>query len=241
MRVITDFDGPIMDLTDRYYHVYRLCLARVKDQNQSLADPLCEGNRYANGTRIEPLSQAEFWQRKRARVPEQQIGIDSGLTPTQAEAFKQMRDLHAHQLQYLYLDRVVPGAIAALEQIQAAGIELIVMTLRRTSQLNVSLEQHDLVRFFPPQCRYCREDDYIKQGDIQDKTKLMAQALADLGAEPATWMVGDTEADIIAAQTYDIPVIGVLSGIRDREHLERYQPNKIVPDLAAAVRSILHK
>ncbi len=233
MRIITDFDGPIMDLTDRYYHVYQLCLAAFQDPNRSLAEP--------PATRIKSLSRTEFWQRKRARVPEQQIGIDSGLTPTQAEAFKQMRDLHAHQLQYLYLDRIVPGAIAALERMQATGIELLVMTLRRTSQLNVALERHDLARFFPPHCRYCRADDYLRQGDIEDKTKLMAQALADLGAQPATWMVGDTEADIIAAQTYDIPVIAVLSGIRDREHLMPYQPNKIVPDLAVAVEAILDK
>ncbi len=223
MRIITDFDGPIVDLSDRYYYVYQMCLSRIKLPEQS----------------VSLLSPAEFWQRKRARVSEQQIGIESGLTPTQAAAFKQMRDLHAHQLQYLDLDRVVPGAIAALEQIQSAGIELLVMTLRHTYQLDAALDRYDLRQFFPPHSCYCRADDYVKQGDVQDKTKLMAQAIADLGTDPATWMIGDTEADIIAAQTYDIPVIGVLSGIRDREQLERYQPHKIVADLAAAVRSIV--
>ena len=34
MRIITDFDGPIMDLSDRYYHVYQLCLAQVKLKRQ---------------------------------------------------------------------------------------------------------------------------------------------------------------------------------------------------------------
>ncbi len=225
MRIITDFDGPIMDLSDRYYYVYQFCLERVKLPHQSLV----------------PLLQAEFWQRKRACVPERQIGIESGLTPSQADAFKQLRDLHAHQLQYLDLDRVVPGAIAALERIQAAGIELLVMTLRHTRQLNPALERYDLARFFPPHCRYCRPDDYVRQGDIQDKTKLMARSIAELGADPATWMVGDTEADIIAAQTYDIPAIGVLSGIRDREQLVRYQPNKIFPDFATAVDAIFQQ
>jgi phosphoglycolate phosphatase-like HAD superfamily hydrolase len=225
MRIITDFDGPIIDLSDRYYYVYQLCLERVKLPAQSIA----------------PLSQAEFWQRKRACISEREIGIESGLTPMQADRFKQLRDLHAHQVRYLQLDRVVPGAIAALERVRDAKIDLLVMTLRHTRQLNPALESHDLGRFFAPNHRYCRADDYAKQGDVRDKTKMMSRSIAELGADADTWMIGDTEADIIAAQTHNIPVIAVLSGIRDREHLEKYQPTKIVPDLAAAVATILDR
>jgi phosphoglycolate phosphatase-like HAD superfamily hydrolase len=223
MRIITDFDGPIMDLSDRYYHVYQLCLERVKQPHQS----------------IRILTKDEFWAYKRARVPEQQVGIESGLTATQAEIFKQMRDRHAHQLQYLSLDRVVPEAISALEQIQSSGIELLVMTLRRTCELDAAFTQSNLARFFPPHCRYCLADDREKQDDIHAKTQLMAQALTELNPEPNTWMIGDTEADIIAAQTYHIKVIGVLSGIRDRDQLVQYQPDSIVSNLAAAVKLIL--
>ncbi len=222
MRIITDFDGPIMDLADRYYHVYQLCLARFKSPDRS----------------IKILSKAEFWAYKRAQIPEQQIGIESGLTAPQAEIFKQLRDRHAHRLEYLHLDRVVPGAISALAQIQAAGIELLVMTLRRTSELNAAFTQYDLARFFPTHCRYHLPDDYRKQGDIPAKTQLMAQALADLGSKPDTWMIGDTEADILAAQAHQIKSIGVLSGIRNHEQLARHQPDRIVSSLAEAVESI---
>jgi phosphoglycolate phosphatase-like HAD superfamily hydrolase len=223
MRIITDFDGPIMDLADRYYHVYQLCLEGVKEPNQS----------------IRVLTKAEFWTYKRARVDERQVGIASRLTPNQAEIFKQIRDRSAHQLQYLSLDRVVPGAISALELIQASGIELVVMTLRRNCELNAAFDQSDLARFFPPNCRYCLADDYQKQGDIKDKTQMMAQALAELKPDPHTWMIGDTETDIIAAQTHGLNVIGVLSGIRDRDRLEQYRPDAIVDNLTAAVKLIL--
>jgi phosphoglycolate phosphatase-like HAD superfamily hydrolase len=223
MRIITDFDGPIMDLSDRYYHVYQLCLSQVKLPSQS----------------INTLAKAEFWSRKCDRVSEQQIGIESGLTPAQAEIFTQLRDRQAHQLQYLHLDRVVPEAIAALAQIQATGIELLVMTLRRTSELNAALIQSDLGRFFPLHCRYCLADDHDKQGDIQDKTHLMARSISELGAVPNTWMIGDTEADIIAAQTHNIRVIGVLSGIRNLDRLAQYQPDQIVSTLSAAVELII--
>ena len=223
MRIITDFDGPIMDLSDRYYHVYQLCLEQVKRPEQQ----------------VRILSKAEFWGYKRDRIPEQQLGIKSGLTAAQAEIFKEVRDRHAHQLEYLQLDRLVPGAIETLAQIQSAGIELLVMTLRRTSELNVAFDRHDLARFFAPHCRYCLADDYLKQGDIQDKQTLMAQALADLGNKPDTWMIGDTETDILAARAYGIRSIGVLSGIRNHEGLSHYQPDRIVTDLAQAVNWLL--
>ncbi len=225
MRIITDFDGPIMDLADRYYHVYQICLAQVREPDRS----------------IKVLTKAEFWAYKRAKVSEQQVGIESGLTAAQAEVFKQIRDRTAHQLQYLELDRVIPGAISALERIQASGIELIVMTLRRTCELNAAFDRYDLAKFFPLDRRYCLADDYQKQGDIKDKTQLMAQALSDLKPEPNTWMIGDTETDIIAAQMHGIRVIGVLSGIRDLDRLEQYQPKKIVVDLAAAVEFIFDR
>ena len=225
MRIITDFDGPIMDLSDRYYHVYQLCLDKVKQPNQS----------------INILSKDKFWAYKQAQVAEQQVGIESGLTATQAEVFKNLRDRHAHQLQYLSLDRVVPGSIAALAKIQASGSDLLVMTLRRTCELIPAFDRYNLAQFFPPHHRYCLPNDYVKHGDIQAKTRLMATALTELKPDLNTWMIGDTEADIIAAQTYNIRVIGVLSGIRDRDRLAQYQPDKIVSNLADAVDFIFDR
>ncbi len=223
MRIITDFDGPIMDLSDRYYHVYQLCLDKVRQPNQS----------------ITILPKSKFWAYKQAQIPEQQVGIESGLTEAQAEVFKNLRDRHAHQLQYLSFDRVVPGSISALAKIQASGSELLVMTLRRTCELMPAFTQYNLAQFFLPHHRYCLPDDYVKHGDVEAKTQLMTAALTELKLDPNTWMIGDTEADIIAAQTHNIPVVGVLSGIRDLDRLEHYQPDKIVTNLAEAVKFIL--
>jgi phosphoglycolate phosphatase-like HAD superfamily hydrolase len=52
-------------------------------------------------------------------------------------------------------------------------------------------------------------------------------------------MVGDTEADIISAQSQGIPIIAVLSGIRDRAQLEKYEPDLILNNLAESVEFIL--
>jgi phosphoglycolate phosphatase-like HAD superfamily hydrolase len=54
-------------------------------------------------------------------------------------------------------------------------------------------------------------------------------------------MVGDTEADIAAARSAGIPIVGVLSGIRDRDRLDGYEPDAIAPNLGGAIDYILTK
>jgi phosphoglycolate phosphatase-like HAD superfamily hydrolase len=52
-------------------------------------------------------------------------------------------------------------------------------------------------------------------------------------------MIGDTEADIIAAQAYNVPAIAVLSGIRNLTQLEKYKPNQIVANLICAIDKVV--
>lgn len=223
LRLITDFDGPIMDVSERYYCVYRYCLLQTKLPQQN----------------INLLSKAEFWQLKRSQIPERQIGIMSGLTEEQAPAFARLRKQTVHTMPYLKYDRPVSGAIATLEKIQDLGFELVVMTMRRERELNAALEKYDLSRFFKSDRRYCLSNDYLKTKDTEDKPKLMAKALEELTTAADIWMVGDTEADLIAAKTHNIKVIGVLSGIRDRDRLSIHQPDLIVNDLAEALEAIM--
>jgi phosphoglycolate phosphatase-like HAD superfamily hydrolase len=89
--------------------------------------------------------------------------------------------------------------------------------------------------------RYCLSNDYVKTRDIQDKPLLMARAMAELPQVADTWMIGDTEADIIAAKTHNIRVIAVESGIRDRTQLETYQPDLIVENLSSAIDIVLQE
>ena len=223
LRIITDFDGPIMDVSERYYRVYQFCLAEARDTHQTVTQ----------------LSKEEFWSLKRAQVPERQIGILSGLYDDQARQFAQLRRQTVHTLPYLVYDQPTPGAIAALTRIQQAGVHLVVMTMRRVRELNAALEQYELGRFFPADCRYCLSNHYVKTQDIEDKPRLMQQALEELTPAAQTWMVGDTEADIAAAKAHGIPVIAVLSGIRNQNRLTEYRPDQIVNDLGEAVDQIL--
>jgi len=223
LRLITDFDGPIMDVSERYYRVYQLCLEKTRYPQQTITE----------------LSKAEFWQLKRSHTPELQIALKSGLDAQQGQEFSQIRKQTVHTLPYFQYDVLVPTALAALSQVQAAGVDLAVMTMRRVRELDYAFNQHNLSQFFPENRRYCLSNDYVKTRDVEDKPLLMAKALTELPPAADTWMVGDTEADITAAKKHNIKIIAVESGIRDRSQLESYQPDMIVADLKTAVNLIL--
>jgi phosphoglycolate phosphatase-like HAD superfamily hydrolase len=222
MRIITDFDGPIMDISERYYYVYKLCLHSVKYPQQEVLE----------------LSKEKFWSLKRNKVKESDIGLMSGLEPKQVQQFVKMRHETVHTIPYLKYDQVVPGAIATLTDMQAQNIDLVVMTMRLAQELEFALNHYHLGQFFPENQRYCLANDYQKISDIHDKPLLMAKALQELSPIEETWMIGDKEADIVAAQNHNIKVIGVLSGIRDRPPLEQYNPDYIVNNLTEAFKII---
>ena len=67
----------------------------------------------------------------------------------------------------------------------------------------------------------------------------MTKALGELTPATEVWMIGDTEADIVAAKRNKVKVIGVLSGIRDRIQLEHYQPDFIVNNFSEAVELVI--
>ncbi|MEA5575372.1 HAD family hydrolase [Anabaena sp. UHCC 0451] len=223
LRLITDFDGPIMDVSERYYRVYQLCLQKTRYPDQAVTE----------------LSKAEFWQLKRSQTPEKEIAFKSGLDAEQAQEFTKIRKQTVHTQPYFQYDSLVPDALDALSKVQQAGIDLAVMTMRRVRELDYAVDKYDLGGFFPENRRYCLSNDYVKTRDVEDKPLLMARALAELPPAAETWMVGDTEADITAAKKHGIKMIAVESGIRDRIQLELYQPDLILQDLGSAVDLIL--
>ena len=225
-RIFTDFDGPIMDVSERYYQVYLYCLGKIRHPQQP----------------ITTLSKSEFWELKRSQVPEKEIANLSGFeNDKQSIAFAHLRRATVHTNPYFAYDNLIESAVGSLEKAQDAGIDLAVMTMRCRRELEPVLDQYNLRRFFKSDRIFCLDNDYVKTVDIQDKPKLMQQAQANLSEVDQQWMIGDTEADIIAAQSFHIPAIAVLSGIRNRTQLEKHQPKQIVANLVCAIDEIVNR
>ena len=148
------------------------------------------------------------------------------------------RDI-VHTKPYFKYDRLIKNAVKALEKAQHADIDLAVITMRRRRELDPVLDKYNLRRFFSNDHIFCLNDDYVKTIDTQDKLQLMQSAQATLPVAEQQWMIGDTEADIIAAQNHNIPAIAVLSGIRNQAQLEKHKPNQIVLDLMTSITAIV--
>lgn len=223
VRLISDFDGVIVDLSERYYQVYLWRLAEVRSPDQL----------------VKPLSKPDFWQLKQKNASQTEIALQSGLEESQIPLFKQLRDDHAHRIENMMHDCPISSAIAALQLAQTLNWEILTVTMRRTSELAAAFRLYpELDQYFPSDRRFTIPDNAERNKDIDQKPQLLAQTLAQLDPHHNTWMVGDTEADIRAAQAHHIPVIAVLSGIRDRQTLEQHQPNFIVQNLLEAVQLI---
>lgn len=227
-----DFDGPIVDVSDRYYATY---LQALKDLRLSLSH---EQEEIHHGT----LTKEQFWYLKQHRVPDFEIAIRSGIPEPQVEAFLAIvRDL-VNQPSLLHYDCLQSGIRWALELMNSQGVRLVLVTLRRQTQVEEILNTYKLDHLF--KAVWGTQDiDAAYVNSAECKTALLAKAWADdcrrFGTPQQSWMVGDTEADIIAGQAQNIGTVALTCGIRSRAYLRQYQPEHICEDLVSVTHSVV--
>ena len=116
---------------------------------------------------------------------------------------------------------------AAQTQPTASG-PLVIVTARACRPL--LLEQLDRLGLTP----FFHEVLSVPAGRHVDeqKAELIRDYLARHTREAAgSWMVGDTEADVLAGRLVGLRTVAVLSGIRDRDLLLRANPDHLVADI----------
>lgn len=219
-----DFDGPIVDVSDRYYHTYQLGLTEIAagHQAQGLVLP------------VRCLSKAQFWEMKQERTPDVEIAMRSGLQGAQIDQFLQRVQEIVNQPALLHQDQLQPGVRWALALLKSQGVRLVLVTLRERTQALRILQEQGLDSLFS--AIWGAQDDhaaYLNQADY--KTRLLQQAVAHEVSDSAyAWMVGDTEADVLAGQALQIPTLALTCGIRSKTYLQKFRPTRIQPDLLSA-------
>lgn len=222
--VFCDFDGPIVDVSDRYYSTYRRVL-------ESLDKPS-----------IQPLTKARFWYLKQHRIPDEDIAQQSGVKPHQMGQFFDLVEETVNHPDLLHHDCLHPSAKKGLLLLHERGIHLMLVTLRSQQQVADLLRDHQLDRLFlrilgTPEERaaYRNSADY--------KTDLLELCWGEYcqahGQPNHAWMIGDTEADILAGRRLGISTVALTCGIRSRAYLDRFQPTFIQDDVMAAARKLL--
>jgi len=229
MTIFCDLDGPLIDVSDRYYQTYQLGLARIQAlyQLHGLTLP------------IQFLSKHQFWQMKQDRTPDTEIAMRSGLQAEQIDYFLNGVRQLVNQPTLLEKDQLQPGVRWALAFLHSCGYRLAVVTLRSQSQAVELLQKYELAHLFT--AIYGTEEALTAYHNYaESKQRLLAQVLSDYPLRPSerAWMIGDTEADVLAGQALDIPTIALTCGIRSASYLHQLQPTRIHSDLLSAAHDL---
>lgn len=206
-----DLDGPVLDVSDRYYELYCDLVSELADR------------------KIKPglsvLSKSDYWDLKRNRTREKEILRASGMTDIEfVDRYERLRQERIESKEYLRLDAPRVGVADALRSLRRKFV-LIVATLRSSRKLLMEqLEGLDLLDVF----------DDVVSGEVTHERLNRGPAKARLISESydatATcgWFVGDTETDILAGKALNWQTAGVSFGIRDEKILMAAKPDVLL-------------
>jgi phosphoglycolate phosphatase len=233
LTIFCDLDGPLIDVSERYYHTYQQALKATQTafSLQSSTENLP----------INPLTKEQFWHMKQERLPDDQIALQSGLEAVQVEVF--IKNVHqlVNQPTLLNKDHLQPGVRWALSLLKFSGARLSVVTLRRQAEAEQLLHQHGLGHMFDQICGVEIDDLAAYKNYTDCKQKLLSNVLARchrLETKKA-WMIGDTEADVLAGQAVGVSTIALTCGIRSRNYLTQLQPTQVHNNLLSATHYLL--
>lgn len=234
MTVFCDFDGPLVDVSDRYYSTYCLALSKIHQSNLAAADTLT------------PLSKEEFWQMKQERTPDIEIAKSSGLPIIAIDPFlTEVINLVNHP-DLLHKDVIQPGVTWALKLMHSQQVQLVLVTLRDQDQARQILQTAKLDHLFSGIYGANNGIEVAYQNSIELKTQLLTKAAEQHWPDPIrknhpAWIIGDTEADVWSGRNLDIPTIALTCGIRSHSYLEKQSPTIILDDLLSASNHLVCK
>lgn len=227
--ICCDLDGPLIDVSDRYYRTYCLGLTHTRSAFQ------------AEGINLDLhlLSKPQFWHLKRERTADTEIALRSGLQLEQVSFFLSRVQHLVNQPTLLQDDLLQPGVRRSLALLQSWGAKLIAVTLRQQTEAEQVLKFHGLDQFFS-RIRGSDNCHAAYQNYAEHKQQLLADVLtADQVCSERTWMIGDTEADVLSGQAIGLSTIALTCGIRSHNYLTRLQPTRIHQTLLCATHDLL--
>lgn len=205
-NIFIDLDGPILDVSEKYYQVYRSVVLTL-------------GGR--------PLGKNRYWHLKRNK-----FSLPKLLEMSAIYGDKNTLLFKSHWLSlierkaFLAYDKPWPH-IKGLLRCLKNRYRLVLATLRRRKpNLDWQLERFELGSYF--NLVLCQNGN---QGGWMDKYKLIKESGV---LEASSVLVGDTEIDILAGRRLGIKTIALLCGLRCRDVLALYKPDYILSSLNEA-------
>ena len=200
MVIYCDLDGPILDVSYKYWLVHRDVLI---DLDKSY------------------LPKDDYWHLKRTQTPVPDILARLGARDI-ADKYTRMRIARIETPKYLEYDRIWPGVQEALVAL-GRDHRLVLVTLRCSAEaLHGELERLKLTPLF---------DRVLSSGGQRTpRWKIKVDLIRSDGYQAGMpgIIIGDTETDILAGKQLGLRTVGVLGGIRTREHLESLKPDFVL-------------
>ena len=219
MNFCFDFDGPIIDVSDRYYRAYLESLKGSATNKPQI------------------LTKEDFWKLKRNRITDFEISLMSGLSINDSKSSAEARKELSFKTEFLEQDRLFDDVYKTFEYLKSKKIPFFIVTLRNKKQLDHAIKQFKLNKYISEECLFCINDGYKITNDIQEKHILLVSAMNKLDLSPEnSWIIGDTETDIHAGRLAKYgKAIAISRGIRSKELLETAKPDYLINNLAEVI------
>lgn len=200
-NIFIDLDGPILDVSERYYQVYKYIVKKL------------------NGNVI---SRDLYLELKRKKTDAKKILRLSNIEGSVNRFELNWLDL-IEKRSFLLYDKIWPSVKAVLSRIRAKH-KIILVTLRRSLlNLNWQLRRLNLERCFDlVLCQKANNGNWSVKYNLIKNSKV---------SDIRSCIIGDTEVDILTGKKLGIETIAVLSGLRGRNFLNKYKPDYMIDTL----------
>lgn len=160
---------------------------------------------------------------KRANLSWDKLLPLSGLSIDEKDRYLKLFIDRIESQEELGADELFKDSLRTLEQLRANGNKLYLLSLRRNANaLDWQIEHLGIRRLFE---KILSGHSDTKEGTLLKKADIVRQTV-DNPSEVV--IIGDTEADVAAAQQLGATSIALLSGIRNEEFLSAMCPNYLV-------------
>ena len=205
MNIYFDLDGTLLDVSERFYKIYCDLLDKF-NCNQG-------------------LSKEEYWQLKKERYPETEI-VHKTCVNINIEYYMKLRQEVIESPKYLKYDKPFPYTLDVIKELNK-NHRLIIVSLRESlDKTKKEIEKFGLKPFI--------DRVLVHNENMNNKWKIKVELIrSDSNFEKKeSIIVGDTEADFLAAKGLDIPCFLVSSGIRTKEYLGTLNCGVVIANIA---------
>lgn len=199
-NIFFDLDGPLLDVRERYYFVYK---------------------QFVTGQGGIPLSMEQYWDLKKSNASLEKLLLLSRCDGVKAAEFKRHLSAHREELSSLTLDRLQPKVKEILGYLSQHYV-LYLITLRRNKEnLFRQLEELGILAYFK---------EVLTMAPTTDKKwKHKVDLLTEHSLhDQAGMIIGDTPTEILAGKKTGLTTIAVSNGIRSEGLLQKAEPHLLL-------------